>query len=170
MGEVDEKEVFFEVFGLGDELAVGVEGAGVTVEDEFVVGADLVDVDDGHVPAFGLVAEELVAVGIFAEDEGRCGDVEEDFSFRWLRRGARDGVEMIERALQELFIVPEVLADGDADGVIVDGRDFGIGAGLEVAGFVEDIVGGEEALGSVWRRFSPSRTTATALCRGRPRC
>ena len=91
-GEVDDEEVFLEVFGLGDDVAVGVEDDGVAVEDEFVVAADLVDVDDGHVPAFGLEGEEFVAVFVFAQDEGGGGDVEEEFG-AGLGEGA-DGVEL----------------------------------------------------------------------------
>ncbi len=140
--EVGDEEVFFEVFGLGDDVALGVEEDGVAVEDEFVVAADLVDVGDGEVPAASLVGEEFVAVVVFSEYEGGGGDVEEELGAGVGECG--DGVEVVEGAFEEFLIVPEVFADGDADGDVVDGGEFDIGAGLEVAGFVEDVVGGEE--------------------------
>ena len=151
--EVDDEQVFFEVFGLGDDFALGVEDDGVAVEDEFVVSADLVDVDDGEVPALGLEAEEFVAVFVFAEDEGGGGDVEKEFG-----AGAgecADGIEVVEGAFDEFFVIPEVFADGDADRMVIERGDFGVGdGGFEVTGFVEDVVGGEEGFESLGDYFA----------------
>ena len=167
--EVDDQEVFGEVFGLGDELAGGAEDGGVAVEDEVVVSSNLVDVDDGYVPALCLEAEEFVAVFVFSQDEGGGGDVEEDFG-AGVGEGF-DGVEVVEGMLEEFFIVPEVFANGNACGVGIEEGDFGIGAGaarLEVAGFIENVVGGGRRLLKRWARIWPSRRTATALWSGRP--
>ena len=46
-GGVEEDEVFFEGFGLGADFAGGGEGDARAIEDQGVVAADLVDVDDG---------------------------------------------------------------------------------------------------------------------------
>jgi len=133
-------------------LAGVVEDDGVAVEDEFVVAADLVDVDDGKVPAFGLEGEEFVAVFVFSQDEGGGGDVEEEVGAGFGE--GFDGVEVVEGAFDEFFIVPEVFADGDAERLIVDESDFRVWAGLEVAGFVEDVVGGEEGFEAFGEDFS----------------
>lgn len=54
IGEVGDEEVFFEIFGLGDDFAGGVEDDAVAVEDELIVAADLVDVDQGVGKLSGL--------------------------------------------------------------------------------------------------------------------
>jgi len=51
--EIDDQQVFLEIFGLGEDLAGWVEDEAVAVEDEFVVAADLIDIDQG----FGKLAD-----------------------------------------------------------------------------------------------------------------
>ncbi len=143
-GDIDDEEVFFEIFALGDDISVGVEDGGIAIEDQFVVAADLIDVDDGHVPAFGLELKSLWRYSFFPRTKGEAEMLRRIFG-TGLRECA-DGIEMVEGAFEEFFVVPEVFADGDAepDG-LGDCGDFGIGSGLEIAALVEDVVGGEEA-------------------------
>ncbi len=138
--EVDNQEVFLEVFGLGEGGAFGAEDDGVAVEDEFVVGADLVDVDEGFVEGLGLGGEELEAEIVLAHDERRSRAVDEDVCAGLAEVG--DGVLVVEATGDQSLVVPKVLADGDAELEAVEGDDVARrGGGLEVAGLVEDVVG-----------------------------
>jgi hypothetical protein len=53
---------------------------------------------------------------------------------------------MIAAALPEIAIVPHVLADADAELMSAQLQDLHAAVGLEVAVFVEDVVGGQERL------------------------
>ena len=55
-----------------------------------------------------------------------------------------DRVLMVAPALPEIAIVPDVFADADAQAAAVQLEDPRLAAGLEVAVFVEDIVGGQQ--------------------------
>ena len=53
-----------------DDFACVVEDAAVAIEDEFIVTADLVDVDEWEVMFFGSVGEEFLSEVVFVDDEG----------------------------------------------------------------------------------------------------
>ena len=55
-----------------------------------------------------------------------------------------DGVLVIAAAAPEIAVVPDVFADADAQAPAVQLEDLGAGGGLEIAVFVEDVVGGQE--------------------------
>ena len=58
-----------------------------------------------------------------------------------------DGIAGIHGRGPEGFVVPDVLANGDAELLLEKAVDILFVAGLEVAGFIEDVVGGEKHFG-----------------------
>lgn len=58
-----------------------------------------------------------------------------------------DRVVVIEPARNHLFVVPQILADGEADGLVSDADEIGSRLGrarLEITAFVENVVSGQE--------------------------
>ena len=76
---------------------------------------------------------------------GRSGDVDEDAGALGDQFG--DGIAGVHGRGPEGFVVPDVFANGDAELLAVEAVDVLLVAGLEVAGFVEDVVGGEKHFG-----------------------
>src|SRR6185437_14574362 len=141
-GGVENDEIFFERMRAGDEIAFGVEADAGTVENETVVAADLIDVDDGNFVMAREGAEHVGAEVALVEIVGRGGDVNEDVSSLPYELG--DGIAIVEALRPIIFVVPGVFADGDAE-LLVGEFDIGLRArGLEVTGFVENIVSGEK--------------------------
>lgn len=140
--QIDDEEIFLEVPGLSDDIARGIEGDAVAVEDEFVISADLVDIDEGRGESFDLVGEELESEGVFSFDEGGSAGVDGDFGAGAIEVG--DGVLVIEASWDQAFVVPEILADGESDRDTGDANEVVVGggvAGFEVASLVEHVVG-----------------------------
>ena len=109
----------------------------------------LVDVGDGQVVVSCLRAEQPQSVGFDLRSERGGGEVNEEFGAGLDASGDRIGG--VDPPAVELAVVPEVFADGDAD---ADGRSAeGDGeyqrvlAGVEVSGFVKDVVGRQQGLG-----------------------
>ena len=141
---VEEDEVFLEGFGLRGDVPVGREGHAGAVEDERVVATHLVYVNDGTVMLLGDGAKHFDAQGALVDGVGRGGDVEENASS--LLDELSDGVAGVARLGPEIFVVPDVFADGDAQLFAAHAIDIILVAGLEVARFVEDVVGRQEHL------------------------
>jgi hypothetical protein len=119
----------------------------IAVEDQLVVAADLVDVDQRLVEAADLFAEELEAEVVFADDERAGAGVDQKLSAGGVQVG--DRVLVIEPPGDQFLVVPEVFADRQARGQVADANEvFGLidRAGLEIAGFVEDVVCGQQGL------------------------
>ena len=57
-----------------------------------------------------------------------------------------DGILMIAAALPEIAVVPDVLADADAQPPAVQLQDLRSAGRLEIAVFVENVVGGQQGL------------------------
>ncbi len=51
---VNHQEVFFKILGLGDDVAVAIEHRTVAVENEFIISAYLIDVDERAAKSFDL--------------------------------------------------------------------------------------------------------------------
>src|SRR5690606_22471242 len=79
---IDDQQVRLEVLRLSDEVALGVEGAGVAVENQLVVPADLVAVEQRDAVALRDVAHELDAEGVLVEHVRRCRAVYEQLRAR----------------------------------------------------------------------------------------
>jgi len=141
---VEEDEVFFEGFGLRGDVAVGGEGHAGAVEDERIVAADLVDVDDRPAVLLGDGAKHFDAQGALVDGVGRGGNIQKDAGSLLDELG--DGVAGVAGLGPEILVVPDVFADGDAQLFVTEAINVIPFARLEVAGFVEDVVGGQEHL------------------------
>ena len=134
----------------GEDLAGGVDRHAVTVEDELVLAADeIAEEDDGGVVARAL-DEHLLALERLAGVVRRRREVHDH-----LRAGERLGGGRGAR-------LPDVLADREAERGAVQLDQRRLGAGLEVAGLVEDPVVRQEHL-PVDGGNLPSASTAAAL-------
>ena len=98
--EVDHQQVLDELGRAGEQLAVRVEGDGPAVEDQLVLAADLVHVDERAGRVGGAGGEHPLPLGLLALGVGRGVEVEDHL-------GAAVGL-VGDRARR----VPRVLADG----------------------------------------------------------
>ena len=142
---VEEDEVFFKGLGLGGDFAAGGEGDAGAVEDERVVAADLVDIDDRALVVQSDGTEHAEAEEAFVYGERGGGEIDEDAGALGDEFG--DRIAGVHGGGPEGFIVPDVFADGDAELFLGEAVDVLFFAGLEIAGFVEDVVGGEKHFG-----------------------
>jgi len=149
LGRVEKEEILLERAGLGNERAVRAERRAAAVEHEIVVSTDLVDVDERDTMSGHLPAKQFDSKILLSHDEGRGGDVDQQFG-AGLYEGL-DRVGTVDAPPTELFIVPEVLADREANGDLPPTQrqtcDGDFISRLEVTEFVEDIVGREQMLG-----------------------
>lgn len=145
VGQIDDAEVFGEGGEAGAEGAGGVADEAAAVEDELVVAADGVDVDDGAAEGAGGVGDEGLADVAFVVVPGARGEVDHEVAF--LGRELAGGIDAaIELTRAEGGVRPDIFADGDANAAAGVFDDERAGGGFEVAVFVEDIVGRQEAL------------------------
>ena len=127
--EVDHQQVLDELGRAGEQLAVRVEGDGPTVEDQLVLAADLVHVDERAGRVGGAGGEHPLPLGLLALGVGRGVEVEDHL-------GAAVGL-VGDRARR----VPRVLADGHTHGHAGDPVELlGLVPPREVAELVEDRV------------------------------
>src|ERR1700704_229495 len=87
-------------------------------------------------------AQHLKAQASFVDGIRRSGDIQKDGSS--LRDNFGYGVTVITAISPEIFIVPYVLANGDAQLLVSKSKD-GLPVGrLKISRFVEDVVGGQK--------------------------
>ena len=141
---VEEEEILAKHRALRDEPARRVEGQARAVEEQLVVATDGVAIDERSADLRDEAGEHLHAEPIFAEVPGRSGDVEKNLraSLDELTRG----VAQVAALVPKRFVVPDILADRQADfaSVEIDGGVFL--SRLKIAVLVEDIVGREQHL------------------------
>src|SRR5436309_5321608 len=119
-------------------LPLRIDDDGGAVEQQFVVAADLIHIDERRVEAAGDLRKQLVARFPLAGVERGGGDIQKDA--RLLPGQLIDRVVAVELDAQDLVVEPVVLADGDADARPRDVRRLHRSGRLEVAQFVEDVV------------------------------
>ena len=129
--EVEDEERLLELGSARDELAVGVEGDALAVEDEFVLPAGHIDVGDEAAVAAGALGEHFAALFAASAMVGGCVDIDDDLRAGEALDGGGPGV------------APDVFANVDGDLGAVDFVDGAFLAGSEVALFIEDAVVGE---------------------------
>lgn len=141
VAELQRAQVLHEALGLEDHAAPGLHREGGAVEHDLVLAADLVHVEDGQAVARGRLAEDLVALLALAQVAGAGVDADHQVG-----RGvghAREGVGGVVGT----GVVPAVLAHQKAHLGLAYAQHLGrVGAGLEVAALVEDVVGGQQLL------------------------
>lgn len=117
-----------------EQRAVGVDDEAAAVEDEVVLAADLVHVDERRLHLGGAALRQF----------------ETNVGLALLVRGAVDRDERVDVASREFgdgtAILPDVLADGDAETRAVHVEHDGAFAGLEDAELVEHAVVRQEML------------------------
>ena len=132
--EVPERQVFHEHRAAFDKRAVGVDHEAAAVEDEVVLTADLIQVDDRGVNLGGTT----------------LGELETGVGLAFLIRRAVDGEQQVDvlggQVGHRAAVLPDVLADGHANGGAVHVEGHGAVAGGEDAEFVEHAVVGQEVL------------------------
>ena len=156
--EIADDDVGVERSSARDRRAGRVERAAAPVEYEIVVAAELIHVDHGHAVLARHVAEHLFTPLVLAGGERRRRQVDDGG-----RAGADellDRIVVIAAALPVIAIVPDVLADADAQPPAADVEHLGAVKRLEVAVFVEDVVGGEQ-------RFAESEIDAAVAQQNR---
>jgi hypothetical protein len=102
----------------------------------------LIDVDDRAVIVNGDGTQHLEAQAAFVDGVGRSGDIQQNASS--LLDNFGDGVAIVAAIGPEIFVVPYVFADGDAQLFLAQAVDVLLFGGLEVTAFVENIVGRQE--------------------------
>ena len=125
-------------------VAVSRERAAAAVEDEVVVAAHLIHIEHRRVVLGCEASEHSFAQQILAGGERRRREIDDGFSARSGQVPNR--VEVIAAPLPEIAIVPDVLADADAETPIANLEDFRTARRFEVPVLVEHVVGRKERL------------------------
>ena len=120
------------------ERALGIERTAPAVEHQVVVAAELIDVDDAHFVAARHAAEHLLAKMVFSGGERRRREVQDRLCAG--RREFLDRIVVVAAPLPEVAIVPDVLADADAEPSSSDLKNLRAVKRLEIPVFVEDVV------------------------------
>src|SRR4030042_837191 len=127
-------QIFFELFAPGDELSFFVQNQAAAVEDKLVLPADQVIKSENSHAVRGAGGNHPLAVAAFTEVIGRGADVEDNLGAGVSLCGGGPG------------LVPDILADVDADVDTGDGIDRAGITRPAVAVFIEDAVVGQEHL------------------------
>ena len=89
------------------------------------------------------LAEHPLAESLLFDVERRRREV--DDRLRALAGEHLDGVVVVAAALPEVAVVPDILADADAELPAVEFEHAGLGGGLEIPVLVENVVSGQES-------------------------
>ena len=141
---VVEDQVGFKGVGLCANTAIGGDDETRSVEDELVIAANLIHHRDRNLMAACDRPKHFEADLALAHVIRRGGYVDQDVQAlggEFLHR-----VALVEFAVPELFVVPNVLADGDRQARTAGFVDALAFRRLKVAPFVEDIVGRQKHL------------------------
>ena len=129
----------------------------MSVEDQLVVAADLIDIEEVAAVLHRLLPDHLTAEVGLPDGERTCGDVDEQA--RVLRRELADRVAIVQPFRPEILVVPDILADGDPHSRVVHDERLDVVGRFEVAILVEHVVAGEE-------RFVAPADHTTVLTQG----
>ena len=126
------------------DAAVGGERDARAVEDERIVAAHLVDINHGALMGTRQGVQHFETHGAFFDGVRRRGDINDDAGS--LRHEIDDRIRLVELLGPEIFVVPDVFADGDAQLLAAERKNLLARRGLEIARLVEDVVGGQQHL------------------------
>lgn len=140
---LDHAQLFAEGGEAGEELAAGGGDHAAAVEDEFVVSADDIDVDDGAAAGAGGVGDESEADVFLRAVPGAGREIQEEIELAGAQRF--DRIDVVETARSDRVVRPDIFADGETDTLAVELHDGGFLGGFEITVFVKDVVGREEA-------------------------
>jgi len=143
--EIHHTQVLTEGGHAQQQAAAGVAHHGAAVEDQLVVAADGVAVDDRALHALRGVLDQLGAHRTLALVPGTRGKVQDQVA-----AGGREGLDRVgatvEQARADRGMIPDVLADRQADATSFKFHDSGLGGGLKIAVLVKDVVRGKQGL------------------------
>ncbi len=127
------------------DAATPVHGQVAAVEEQGVLAPGLVDIEQRYLVLGAEMAEDGVFLLRLAQVKGRGSQIDEQFGpGRRVVQQVGHRVGGVELPGEEILVVPDILADGDAQGqTFVAVWDAQL-AGLEVAGLVKDIVAGQQ--------------------------
>jgi len=126
----------------GGEFSIGGDGEARAIEDEAVVAADLIDVNDGDFVMSRRGSKHVDAQAALIKIIGRRRNIEENCSSLPDKLG--DGIAFIEALNPEFLVVPAIFANGDAELLALKQEIRLRTRGLKITRFVEDVVGGEK--------------------------
>ncbi len=115
-----------------------------TIKYETVVAANLIDVDDGNVMLAGESAKHVEPEAALVNRVRGSRDIQKNAGSLPHKLG--DGIAFIQALCPEIFVVPGILANGDAELLFVEANDRLRMRGLEITRLVEDVVGGQQHL------------------------
>ena len=143
-GQVRNYQIRLKAPGAGHEPALFVEDTASAIEDQVVVAAYLIDVEERNPVLFRQVSQHGLAVFLLAGGEGRGGEVDDSLGSR--RHQLLHGIGVVATAFPKVAIVPDILADGDAEDSISQLQDLRLCRRLKVAVLVKYIVSGKQRL------------------------
>src|SRR6266571_1716386 len=126
---VEDDDVFFKRAGLRGDAAVGGERDARAVEYQGIVAAHLVHVNHGTTVRTRQRAQHLQTHMALFDGVRRGGDIQDDAGS--LPHEIDDRVGFVEALGPEIFVVPDVLADGDAELFAAEGENLLAGRRLE---------------------------------------
>src|SRR6266487_1768738 len=147
-------QIFLEGEGLRGDIALRREGNAGAVENKAIVAAHLIHVNDWAVMIDGNRAQHFQAQGTLVEGVGRGGHVQQHRSS--LLNDFRHRVALIALAGPEILVVPNVLADRDAQLLAAKPKNRLAIRGLKVARFIKDVIGGKQHLALLENHTPPA--------------
>ena len=139
---IEQDDVLLKSLGLGGHFPAGGQGHAGAIEDQRIVPAHLVDINHRALVMDGNGAKHVHAQEALVNGVRRSGNINEHAGAKGDEFG--DGITGVERLVPEVFVVPDVFADRDAELFAAHAVDVLLIAWLEVAGLVEHVVGGQE--------------------------
>src|SRR5580693_5273249 len=152
---VEENQVLLEGPGLRGHVAICSQRHARPIKYKTVVAADLVDVDHGTMVIQRNRSQHLKSQGAFVQCIRRSRNIQQHCSS--LPENLGDGVSWIQWFRPKVFVVPNVLADGDAQILTMNLEDRLVIRRLEIPRFVEDIIGGQQHLALLEDDASPAK-------------
>ncbi len=143
--DIDNTERGLEDRETPEEFPLAAHGEGRSVEEDLIVGADLIHINERDIEGLCSVGMNALAALAFSPLIGARGKRNQK-----LRSGFTvlvDGIFAIDSAPHHGVMGPKVLANSDGDLSAIAVPEFDFGSRLEVTAFVEDIVGRKQALG-----------------------
>ena len=128
---VKEDEILFERQGLCSHMPVGRNRHARAVENQVVVAADLIDIDNWTPLFLGDGAQHLKAQISLVDGIGRGGKIQQDAGS--LLAEFHHRVTLIQACGPEIRVIPHVLANRDAKVFILEAVDHLLLGRLKVA-------------------------------------
>ena len=124
----------------------------MTVKNQFVIRADGVDLGQRNFLVTRHAAQHFEASFFFAGVPRRGGQIKNQL--RALRDEFAHRIAPVNPFRPEIFVVPDVLANGDADFPTLKNKRFNLRRRFKIAVFVKHVVSGQQTFGRAPDDFS----------------